>query len=125
MLSISFKFRPQDSLMQDSRGLSQAMSRGSPLREQANRKARIFSLDSPDGQQVGRTQPFKRLVLTQNLRQQLSFFRLFNEACGDLGMQPLSHLLPSKPFHPRIVAHKVCTENSKDTTESLAAFPPS
>ena len=53
MLSISFKVRPQDPLMQDSRGLSQAMSRGSHLENMQNRKARILALNPPDGQQVG------------------------------------------------------------------------
>ena len=36
------------------------------------------------------------------LHRQLNCFRLFNEACGDLGMQPLNHLLSSRPFHPRM-----------------------
>ena len=54
-----------------------------------------------DRKLAGRAALFKQLEPI--LHRQLNCFRLFNEACGDLGMQPLSHLLSSKPFHPRII----------------------
>ena len=42
------------------------------------------------GRKLAERSCFKQLELTLR-SQQLSFFRLFNEACGDLGMQLLSH----------------------------------
>ena len=84
-----------------------------------------------DRKLAGRAAFIKRLEPI--LHRQLNCFRLFNEACGDLGMQPLDHLLSSKPFHPRIKEEFISSLMNQWTNElmhqmrldrSLVYFPP-
>ena len=76
--------------MQDSFRLSQARSRDLPLENRQAAKPVVCRPANSTGRKLTGRSRFKRLELTRR-SQQLSFFRLFNEACGDLGMQLLSH----------------------------------
>ena len=76
--------------MQDSFWLSQVFSRNLTLENRQAAKPVVWRPANSTGRKLAGRSCFKQLELTRR-SQQLSFFRLFNEACGDLGMQLLSH----------------------------------
>ena len=76
--------------MQDSCRLSQVFSRNLSLKNKQAAEPVVWRSTNSTGRKLAERSCFKQLELTVR-NQQLSFFRLFNEACGNLGMQLLSH----------------------------------
>ncbi len=85
-------------------------SRGLPLKNRQIAEPVSRRSANPTGRRQTERSRFKRLEPILRNRQ-LCLFRLFNEACGDLGMQPVSHLLPSKPFHPLNSEQELCGQD--------------
>ena len=99
MLSISSDSSPQRLPYAGFTLAIPSKSRGLPLKNRQIAKPVSRRPVNPTGRKQTERSRFKRLKPILRNRQ-LCLFRLFNEACGNLGMQPLSHLRPSKPFHP-------------------------
>ncbi len=110
MLSISFNASPQRLPYAGFALAIPSKSRGLPLKKKQIAQPVSRRPVNPTGRKQTERSRFKRLEPILRNRQ-LCLFRLFNEACGDLGMQPSSHLLPSKPFHPLIGAQEPGGQN--------------
>ena len=122
-LSQVLRFAYQTPLCRIHNRLSQKVIRGTPLENGCAASPYCDAFASLTGGRSAKRSHIKRLMLI--LHQHLYMFRLFNEACGDLDMQPISHLPSSKPLHPQDSNQRSVVSRQQGSRQPMVSNSPS